>query len=260
MKIVIITQNDHFVIPRNLEKIRLLPDVTINSVVTVDDKGAVDNRKLFFAKGFGLWQAGKMAITLLGKKLADRLDKCFRARLLLRKCSIAAFAQQHAIPFWQIKSVNSESFLKKIRAIAPDLIVSFSAPCVFKPNLLEIPTFGCINLHCSLLPSYAGLLPSFWVLYRNERETGATVHFMDNQIDNGSILAQCKVSIKPGMSMFELIDSTKLAGGKLVCEVIQSMQSGDLKTIQNDGSRRCYNSWPTIAEIEDFRCNGGRLI
>ena len=257
---MIITQDDHFVIPRNLEKIRQLPNVSIGAVITLDVQGALSNKKLFFAKGFGLWQAGKMAVAIFAKKIADRLDKCFGARLFTCKCSIGAFAQQYGIPYWRVKSVNSESSLSKLREIAPDLVVSFSAPCIFKTHLLEMPPFGCINLHCSLLPSYAGLLPSFWVLYKKERETGATVHYMDDEIDNGAILGQCKVSIGRGMSMFELIDRTKLAGGKLVCDVIQSMQREDFETIENDHSKRCYHSWPTHDEMQDFRRNGGRLI
>ena len=86
------------------------------------------------------------------------------------------------------------------------------------------------------------------------------MHYMDDEIDNGAILGQCKVSIGRGMSMFELIDRTKLAGGKLVCDVIQSMQREDFETIENDHSKRCYHSWPTHDEMQDFRRNGGRLI
>jgi folate-dependent phosphoribosylglycinamide formyltransferase PurN len=260
MKIVIISQNDLFVIPRNIEKILKMNDVIIEGLFVLNVKGALDNKKLYFARGFGLFQSLKMAIAMFAKKIANFLDKCFMHRLLQNKLSIRAIGELHKIPFFQVKSINSRSTLKIIRCMTPDLLVSFSAPCVFKPDLLEIAPFGCINLHCSLLPNYAGLLPSFWVLYRNEFETGATVHYMDDEIDNGSILSQCRIKIENGVSMFDLIDETKLAGGKLICEVIRAIKLNQLKIVENNSSERSYYSWPTIAQLKEFRRKGGRLI
>ena len=63
---------------------------------------------------------------------------------------------------------------------------------IFKKELLKIPRYGCINLHCSILPKYAGLLPSFWTIYNKEEKIGSTVHYMDDKIDNGAILGQVK--------------------------------------------------------------------
>ena len=64
-------------------------------------------------------------------------------------------------------------------------------------------------MHCSLLPKYSGILPSFWTLFNDEKETGATVHYMDDEIDNGDILGQKSVKILKTDSMFDIIKRTK---------------------------------------------------
>ena len=101
-----------------------------------------------------------------------------------------------------------------------DVIVSFSAPVVFRQNLLGLPKYGCINLHCSLLPLYSGIMPSFWVLFYKESYTGATIHMMDTKIDNGDILAQKRVEIYEDDSMFEIIRRTKGVGGRLMVDTL----------------------------------------
>ena len=92
-----------------------------------------------------------------------------------------------------MKDPNAQSSIAWLSDRQLDLVVSYSAPCVFRTQLLDLPKFGCINLHCSLLPKYTGLLPSFWTLYEKTTTLGATVHKMDSQIDNGAILGQVVV-------------------------------------------------------------------
>ena len=141
-----------------------------------------------------------------------------------------------------------------------DLIVSFSAPCIFSDELLNVPKFGCINLHCSELPKYSGLLPSFWVLYETSKYTGATVHRMDDKIDNGKILGQIRTPVSENTSMFEIIKRTKADGGQLMLSVINDILDGSVRETDNKISHENYRSWPTVAQIREFRKNGGRLI
>lgn len=260
MKIVIISQDDQFVIPQNIQRLIALLDVNVAEILIIDVKGALSNRKLWFARGFGFWQSTKMALLILWYRILDVLDRVTNYKMMANRRSILAVANKHGIPLRFIRNPNSIDILNRLRAIAPDLIVSYSAPSVFKPALLSIPSRGCINLHCSLLPKYAGLLPSFWVLFKGERETGATVHFMDDRIDNGAILMQEVVLIAPGMSMFELIKKTKAVGGQLIVKVVTSLQQGSLPSVPNNSNEGFYYSWPTIEEMRTFRKNGGCLI
>ena len=85
------------------------------------------------------------------------------------------------------------------------------------------PTVNFQNMavtHCSLLPKFAGLLPSFWTLYEESEYIGATVHMMDDKIDNGAILAQEKMICPKGITMFSAINLTKKMGGKIMLETI----------------------------------------
>jgi methionyl-tRNA formyltransferase len=125
---------------------------------------------------------------------------------------------------------------------------------------LSIPRLGCINLHCSYLPEYAGLLPSFWALYHQEKETGVTVHYMDDKIDSGAILSQARVPIDPKMTMFELVQKTKRVGGDLVCQVISRFRTEKIESKENRPEQRSYHSWPTLQQMKEFRLRGGKLI
>jgi len=260
VKIAVITQEDSFVIPLNIEKIIRHDGVEVPLVAIIDVPGSLVNRKSVFLRGFGPLQASRMGLRLTWIKALDLLDRLFGYRLLSKKQSVRAVARSNGIPFLRIHNPNGPEFLERLRALRIDLVVSLSAPCKFDEELLTLPRHGCINLHCSLLPRYAGLLPSFWVLFHGEKAAGATVHYMASGIDNGSILGQTRVPIEPGMSMFDVIQKTKAAGGDLILTTIQNIQSGNAKATANDLSARTYFSWPTVEQMKEFRKRGGRLI
>lgn len=260
IKVAFITQEDSFVIPQNIERVLSLTGVETQLIAVVDSSGAVSNRKLTFAKGFGLAQSFRMGIVLLWAKFLDVLDAAIGYQLPFRKRSVRAVARKNGISFRRIKNANDDDFVNHIESLQLDLIVSYSCPSVFRTRLLRATRMGCINLHCSFLPHYAGLLPSFWVLYHGEKEAGATVHYMDDKIDNGEILAQCRIPIEAGVSMFELIHKTKKAGGKLMALTVEKLMTGTVDTLPNLTRKDSYFSWPTIEEMKEFRRCGGRLI
>lgn len=260
MKIVILAQEDGFAIPTNILRLTQVPGVEILCVVSLDVKGALVNRKAMFVRGFGVFQAAKMAATLVWIRLLDRWDRLTAGRSLATPRSLRGAAMRCGADWWIAQDPNAEPFLDDLRALKPDVLVSFSAPCVFKPSLLAVPRLGCINLHCSLLPQFAGLLPSFWVLYHGAKETGATVHYMDDKIDNGAILGQTRISLSPGASMFEVIHQTKWAGGKLMAEVVRQLGEGAASPRPNPVGEGSYFSWPSVEHMREFRQRGGRLI
>ncbi|MCF6176051.1 MAG: hypothetical protein L3J71_09825 [Victivallaceae bacterium] len=77
----------------------------------------------------------------------------------------------------------------------PDLFVSISCPQIIRKKLRERFVNGCINVHGAPLPKYRGLMPAFWMLKNNETEGAATVHVLDERLDDGDIILQQKVSI-----------------------------------------------------------------
>lgn len=260
IRLGIITQEDGFVIPQNIESILRLSVGEVRLIAIIDSAGAVVNRKWSFANGFGIRQACRMGIALVWAKVMDTVDGVLGCRLPMRKRSVRAVARRNGIPFRTVGNANSEDFVKYVESLALDLIISFSCPSVFKSRLMQAAKLGCINLHCSYLPHYAGMLPSFWVLYHEENETGATVHYMDDKIDTGAILNQCRIPIEPGTTMFQLIRKTKAAGGQLMVRTIEQIMNGDIKPMPNPTKEGSYFSWPTVEQMREFRRRGGRLI
>lgn len=259
MKLIIVTQKDYFFIPNNIEKIinRYGKD-SVQLIIEIKSKGSINSKKSLFIRGFGLKQTLKYGTKVLSKKLQIILSITgFFKRSALSTSNVA---RKNKIQFKRVENINGFKILKELETINPDLIISFSAPVIFKKRLLNIPKLGCINLHCSFLPAYSGLFPSFWVLFKKEKFTGCTVHRMDDKIDNGEILKQEKILISPDDSIYSLLSRTKDLGGNLMSEVIEEIFEDTIKPIQNSNKEENYYTWPTIEELYMFRKNGGRLI
>ena len=205
MKVAIITQEDYFFIPKNIIKIAdRFGSSAITTILLIDSKGSINNKKSLFIRGFGLVQSMKYGLKVLQKKLIF-----FLTLIKLSKDnthSIAGVARHFNIPFSIVNDINEDKIFKRLEDLNLDIIISFSAPVVFRERLLNASKLGCINLHCSYLPYYAGLFPSFWVLFKNEKFTGCTVHKMDTKIDNGDILMQEKVEISNDDTIFSLLN------------------------------------------------------
>jgi methionyl-tRNA formyltransferase len=147
-------------------------------------------------------------------------------------------------------------YVEHVKKIAPDLIISYSAPQVVKPLLLSVPKYGVINVHGALLPEYRGLLPSFWYLFNDEKLGGATVHKMSAAIDDGDIIRQASVDISDCKSMFELMEKTKTVGGELMVEAIKDFTTGTAEFRENKTQEGSCFTWPTVAQAKEFRKQG----
>lgn len=260
INLAILTQDDCFFIPRNIEQIISLNGVNVTLIAVLDTQGSLMNKKNYFVRGYGLYQSFKMGFLLYQRKLENLLDSFFDYKIFKSKRSIRAVAERYNIPFQIVDNPNNGDFINQLNKYSPDLIVSFSAPCAFGVSLLSLPERGCINLHCSRLPYYAGLMPNFWVLFNQEAKAGATVHFMDETIDGGKILSQGEFDISHEMSMFDLIRRTKRLGGQLIVETINALMNGSVSLKENNSNQEFYCSWPTIKDMRQFRKNGGKFI
>ena len=257
--VIIISQEDAVAIPKNIMKINKLGKVKIDSIISVKSKNIIKNKKLMFLRGFGILQFVKMGFVQLFYRLLDIVDFFPFKKFIQHPRSLSSAAFRCGANFKEISNPNEPRFLDELDSKNLDLIISFSAPCIFKKRLLEIPKNGCINLHCSLLPNYAGLLPSFWTLFHDEKVIGATVHYMDSKIDNGDILGQAKITMPSLPTIFKVIQLTKDLGGDLVCDVIKNLIKKNLPR-KNNTSKGSYFTWPTIQQMKNFKMDGGKLI
>lgn len=258
LRVVVLTQEDRFFIPKNIKKLSQVCDIM--EIVNIKHKSSLENKVSDFLKWFGFFQVAKMGLLTINRAIESAIDNMTGFRYFGGECSIKDAAKLLKVPYSITHNVNSKEFLEKMRSLQPDLIVSYSAPQVFKPPLLAIPKYGVINVHGSYLPNYRGCLPSFWQLYHDEKYAGATVHYMSEKIDDGDIIIQGQVDISDCKTMFEVMNRTKELGGNLLLEAVKKISSGQVERKKNDTTKGQYFSWPTIEDARNFRRKGKKLI
>lgn len=207
---------------------------------------------------YGPWLFLMQSFLYISYKLADVVSQVLHVPLK-RFYSVKAAATYHSISIYKTTNINSLSFIDKLKSLKPELIISVASSQVFGRELLKLPPKGCINVHSALLPRYRGMLPSFWVLLNNERETGVTVHYMDEKLDNGDIILQEKLKIKPEDTHHSIIVKTKKIGSELLVKTIEIIERETVTTIPNDSSQATYFSFPTREDARKFHQIGRRF-
>jgi methionyl-tRNA formyltransferase len=178
----------------------------------------------------------------------------------LRRRSIASLAGSAGVPIVRARSVNHPEYIARIRAMAPDVIVSVAAPEVFKLDLLEVPRLGCINIHSGRLPMYRGMMPTFWQMLHGERAATITVHSMAEKLDAGDVLATQDFIIKSFDSLDRVIQGTKCEGARLVMRVLLDLRAGRIQPSPLDMIDAHYFSFPKPKHVQEFRKRGHRLL
>lgn len=258
LKLIILTQQDRFFIPKNIQKI--INNAEVLEIVNVDTPSSLQNKISDFIKWFGIFQVAKMGFYTIYRTLLGKLDQLSGYKLCGGKCGVEYIAKKNKIPYKVIHDSNSEEFIEEVKELEPDVILSFSAPQIIKEPLLSLPKHGILNVHGSYLPYYRGCMPSFWYMFNEEDYAGATVHYMSKKIDDGDIVAQDKVYIGDCDSMFQLMKKTKETGGKMMVKAIKDLENGNVDSKKNDTSEGNYYSWPTKEDGKKFRKEGKRLI
>jgi methionyl-tRNA formyltransferase len=113
-------------------------------------------------------------------------------------------AGKYEIPFLRVKDIHSSEFIELIKHYNPDIIVTAHFKKLLKKVLIDIPKKGCVNLHPSLLPHYRGMAPQHWPIVNGDKETGITVHYINEGIDTGNILIQETLPILPDTYVYDL--------------------------------------------------------
>ena len=174
--------------------------------------------------------------------------------------SIEQVCRHFGVPVIHTTNLNGREFLDEARRIGPDLIVSVAAPQIFKTELVNLPTCGCINIHNSKLPKYRGMLPNFWQMYNGEKTLGTTVHRINDALDDGPILAQHEVMAIAGESLDDVICRTKRQGARLMRGVIKQIRAGEVNEVPNSKADATYFTFPSKDIVRDFRKRGYRLL
>lgn len=131
-------------------------------------------------------------------------------------------------------------FIKKLKEIRPDFIVVVAYGQILPKEVLDIPKYGCVNLHASLLPKYRGAAPLNWCIIKGEKVSGNTTMLMDEGLDTGDMLLKQEVSITDDMTAGELHDTLMKKGGELLVETINKMVNNDITREKQSETSTCY--------------------
>lgn len=128
------------------------------------------------------------------------------------------------IPVIQVGDVNDPGVIERIRKYKSDLFISIFFNQIFKKDVLKIPRLGAVNFHPAYLPNYRGVSPTFWVLANEEKETGVTLHTIDdNKIDAGRVVSQRKIKILPDDSETSLYRRCALESIEMLQEMMNNL-------------------------------------
>ncbi len=148
---------------------------------------------------------------------------------------VKELAVQYNIPVYQPERVKQEGFYSVLEELKPDIIVVAAFGQILPKNILELPEYGCINVHASLLPKYRGAAPIQWSIINGEEKTGITIMHMDPGIDTGDMIMQAEVPIDPKETAGSLHDKLAVCGGDLLVKALAALESGTaVREKQND--------------------------
>jgi len=152
----------------------------------------------------------------------------------LRPSAVKECALRLNLPLLQPEELRAPDYIKDLRRLAADLFVVVAFR-ILPPEVFTLPGIGTINLHASLLPKYRGAAPINWAIINGEQETGATTFFIDEKVDTGQWLMQCRVPIGEEMSAGELHDLLAEEGGELLLRTVAGLEAGSLKPRPQEG-------------------------
>lgn len=156
-------------------------------------------------------------------------------------------AMAHDIPVYQPVRVREESFVGTLRELQPDVIVVVAFGQILPESILNIPPYGCINVHASLLPKYRGAAPMQWAIINGEKETGITTMYMAKGLDTGDMIDTVVIPIDPKETGETLHDKLSAAGGKLILQTLEELEAGTAKRIPQDDAKSSYAGMLTRA-------------
>jgi methionyl-tRNA formyltransferase len=149
--------------------------------------------------------------------------------LKLRPSAVKELATRRGLPILHPARARDDAFALELRACQPDLIVVAAYGQILPQGILDLPRFGCLNVHTSLLPKYRGAAPIQWAILNGETETGATIMRMDAGLDTGDIVAQETLLIRPEDTSETLHDRLAKAGAELLARTIPVYIAGQIR-------------------------------
>ena len=149
-------------------------------------------------------------------------------------------ALEYKIPVYQPVKVRDQAFIEVLRELEADAFVVIAFGQILPKAVLELPRYGCVNIHASLLPKYRGAAPIQWCVIDGEKETGITTMMMDVGLDTGDMLEKVVIPIDEKETGGSLHDKLSLAGGSLILSTLRKLEEGTAVRTPQTEEGTCY--------------------
>ena len=150
---------------------------------------------------------------------------------------VKEMALAHDLPVYQPRRARDPEFIEEMKALNPDVMVVVAFGQILPKAILDIPKYGCINVHASLLPKYRGAAPIQWAVIRGEKVSGVTTMQMDVGLDTGDMLLKKEVLLDEEETGGSLHDKLSTLGGDLLIETLKKIEAGDIHPEKQDDSQ-----------------------
>ena len=149
-------------------------------------------------------------------------------------------ALQHEIPVFQPESFRQEETVEQLRALQPDVCAVVAYGRILPQSVLDVPTYGCINIHASLLPRYRGAAPYQWAVLDGLKESGVTAMYLCREMDAGDIIDVSKTPIGPDETAGQLLDRLAVLGAQLLSKTLTRFSQGRVEATAQDPAQVSY--------------------
>ncbi len=169
-----------------------------------------------------IYEAGQNVMAVV-----TNVDKPRGRGMKLQPSEVKEYALEKELKIYQPKTIKkNQEFLEEIKKLQPDVICVVAYGKILPKEILEIPKYGCINVHASLLPKYRGAAPIQWAVLNGDKTTGITTMYMDIGMDTGDIILKEEVEIGKEETTGELWDKLSKIGGKLLVQTLEEIEEG----------------------------------
>ena len=149
-------------------------------------------------------------------------------------------AEKHGLPVYQPRRVRDAEAIEEIRKMEPDVIVVVAFGQILPESVLNLPKYGCMNVHASLLPKLRGAAPIQWSVIDGDKESGVTIMQMDKGLDTGDILLVEKYTLDPKETGGSLFDKLSGLGGPLLLQALEQAEQGTLSPVPQEHEKHTY--------------------
>jgi methionyl-tRNA formyltransferase len=153
----------------------------------------------------------------------------------VKECALA-----HNLPVYQPEKIRKPECVEYLKTFDADIFIVVAFGQILPQEILDMPRFGCVNVHASLLPKYRGASPIQWAVINGERVSGVTTMRMDAGVDTGDIIAQREVALAPDETGGSLFDRLSDVGAKLCVETMQQIENHTAVYTPQDGEKATH--------------------